>query len=178
MDETRPPRRHPNGAQTRAEHGTGGGVEPTDAGRKTDDWDEDRSEAVENLPNWRGRYQGATCTVPRDQGRFVARPEPERFWAKVHKTPGGCWLWTGTTNADGYGLFRVKRAGRWLYVKTHRWAWEHLVGPLQSDWTLDHLTAPGPCTSTACVRPDHLEEVTRAENARRAARRRRRQHDP
>jgi hypothetical protein len=30
----------------------------------------------------------------------------ERFWAKVEKT-GGCWLWQGYRNKNGYGMFRM-----------------------------------------------------------------------
>lgn len=31
----------------------------------------------------------------------------ERFWAKVaRRGPGECWLWTGATNGNGYGVFR------------------------------------------------------------------------
>lgn len=81
----------------------------------------------------------------------------ERFWAKVDKT-GGCWLWTAGKDVHGYGLFRVNRKN-WL---AHRWAWTQAHGAVPEGLELDHL-----CRTPACVRPDHLEPVTHAENVRR-----------
>lgn len=84
----------------------------------------------------------------------VTPPEP-RFWRKVEKTPG-CWLWRGTTNPRGYGMFRP-------YVgqarKAHRYAYELLVGPVPDGTELDHL-----CRNPRCVNPAHLEPVTHREN--------------
>lgn len=77
---------------------------------------------------------------------------PGYFWTKVEKT-AGCWLWRGYT-WKGYG--------RSNGVGAHRVAYEELVGPIPSGLELDHL-----CREPLCVRPDHLEPVTRAENMRR-----------
>lgn len=44
----------------------------------------------------------------------------------------------------------------------HRFVYELLVGPIPAGLTIDHL-----CRVTSCVRPDHLEPVTNAENVRR-----------
>lgn len=96
-------------------------------------------------------------------GRFVARSEAERFEENVDRTDG-CHLWTGRLTDDGYPLFKVR--GRW--VRAHRWAWEQANGPLPPGQTLDHVRERG-CEHHHCVHLDHLEPVTRAENARRAA---------
>jgi hypothetical protein len=89
----------------------------------------------------------------------------ERFWPKVDKNGpvpehrpdlGPCWVWTAMTRA-GYGQFRVAR-----HMAAHRFAYELMVGPIPDGYDLDHL-----CRNRACVRPDHLEPVTRRENLRR-----------
>lgn len=79
----------------------------------------------------------------------------ERFWAKVDKTEGGCWLWTAFTDREGYGKFSDK--GR-LFI-AHRWSYEHFVGPIPDGLTIDHL-----CRVTSCVNPAHLGPVTMWEN--------------
>jgi hypothetical protein len=81
----------------------------------------------------------------------------ERFWAKVNKTDT-CWLWIGGQNGVGYGV--AWPDGKQTYA--HRFAYELLVGPIPSGLDLDHL-----CRVRYCVRPDHLEPVTRQENLRR-----------
>jgi hypothetical protein len=72
----------------------------------------------------------------------------------------GCVLWNGCLNSKGYGVvsFRGSR------VLTHRLSYEFHVGPIADGMTIDHL-----CRNKRCVRPDHLEVVSREENSRRAA---------
>lgn len=86
------------------------------------------------------------------------RPDVERFWAKVTKTPT-CWLWTGALNPAGYGVFNPD-GGTQL---AHRWLYEQDVALVPAALQLDHT-----CLVTACVRPDHLDPVTHKENQRRA----------
>lgn len=45
----------------------------------------------------------------------------------------------------------------------HRVAYELVVGPIPEGLEIDHL-----CRTRSCVRPDHLDPVTHAENCRRA----------
>jgi hypothetical protein len=135
----------------------------------------DRYPVGKESPERSRRSHGATRRDRGVRGHFIAADTTHRFWTNVHVQSGGCWIWTGGLTKDGYGRFHVTVApGVHRRVKAHRWAWVHLVGPIRPGYTLDHLIAPdGPCTSKACVRVfDHLEEVTRAENARRAAMRR------
>lgn len=71
-----------------------------------------------------------------------------------------CWIWQRYKDRDGYGT--VKRDGRCLHA--YRYYWEQQNGPVPRDRELDHL-----CRQRDCVRPDHLEPVTNAENQRRGA---------
>ena len=96
----------------------------------------------------------------RRQPASLCQPAEVRFWAKVTKTDR-CWLWTGATTPKGYGQFSA-RASRHTYA--HRYAYELLVGGIPDGLTIDHL-----CKTRNCVRPDHMEVVTRGENTRRGA---------
>lgn len=91
-----------------------------------------------------------------DTNLYLRTPE-DRFWANVEKS-GDCWLWTGGKTGGEwgrYGAFQVN--GR--QTKTHRFAYELLVGPVPEGLELDHL-----CRVTLCCNPEHLEAVTHREN--------------
>lgn len=66
----------------------------------------------------------------------------------------GCILWTGALDKDGYGYSNGKRA--------HRTAYATAYGGVPDGMEIDHT-----CRTRACINPDHLEAVTRAENNRR-----------
>ena len=90
--------------------------------------------------------------------RAIRGPEEVRLWGHVEKSSGGCWLWTGTTTADGYGRFRgddrVTRGA-------HRVIWEATVGAIPPGMQLDHrFTCP-----KRCVNPAHLRVVTGKQNS-------------
>lgn len=81
------------------------------------------------------------------------------FWTHVDKTDG-CWEWTASRTSAGYGNLRYR--GRNAYA--HRVSYELSRGPIGAGLVIDHL-----CRNHGCVRPDHLEPVTTAENNRRGA---------
>lgn len=102
------------------------------------------------------------CSKCRYRGLPTRGVDPlERLWSMVNKGgPKDCWIWTGCLTHDGYGRF-------WFANKTvlaHRFAYEHLVGPIPNDLTCDHL-----CRNRACVNPAHIELVTVKENTRRGS---------
>lgn len=77
---------------------------------------------------------------------------PDRFWEKVQTYPASdCWLWTGCL-WKGYGEFFTAKGTK----KSHRIAYETLVGSVPDGLQLDHL-----CRVRSCVNPEHLEPVTR-----------------
>lgn len=77
-----------------------------------------------------------------------------RFFAKI-QIGDGCWIWRASLNRAGYGTFAS--GGR--TVMAHRFAFELMVGPIDSENVLDHT-----CKTPSCVRPDHLEPVSQSEN--------------
>lgn len=101
-------------------------------------------------------------------------PTAERFWSKVDKqghdkqgNKQGCWLWTGAPNKQGRGSFlldgRTQSAAR---------AAATLGGVPFGSWQCITQT----CGNKLCMRPDHLEAVTKAELARRIVQAREARH--
>jgi hypothetical protein len=88
----------------------------------------------------------------------VSVPAMERLLAKVDipdHAPATCWIWQGAIDPNGYGRFHFD--GRMLGA--HRVAYTLLVGEVPDGMDLDHL-----CRTRDCVRPSHLEPVTRQVN--------------
>jgi HNH endonuclease len=81
------------------------------------------------------------------------------FWSHVDKNgPNGCWEWTGALNQSGYAQIR-----RWGFTwQVHRLTYEAHYGE-RPQQQVDHL-----CKNTRCCNPEHLEDVTPAENNRRS----------
>jgi hypothetical protein len=87
----------------------------------------------------------------------------------------GCWQWTSTLTAGGYGHFQISQPWRKKFTAS-RYAYEEAFGPISAGLQLDHLCHTqdptcfdgNRCAHRRCVRPDHLEAVTHAENRKRA----------
>lgn len=71
----------------------------------------------------------------------------ERFWDRVEVlSSDGCWLWTGGTTSDGYGVVSVTQRGN---VAAHRMAWELEYGK-PDGFVLRKCRVP------LCVNPGHM----------------------
>lgn len=90
------------------------------------------------------------------EGRMTLRTL-KRWTSKLVFQADGCVTWDGCLNDSGYGMLGVHGKAQ----RAHRLAYAFFVGPLP-DGDLDHL-----CRNRACVRPDHLEAVSRGENTKR-----------
>lgn len=73
----------------------------------------------------------------------------KRFDEKWDVDPiSGCWLWSGSLDACGYGTFKMFTK---VVKKSHRVSWELNCGPIPPGlWVLHR------CDNPPCVNPAHL----------------------
>ena len=81
----------------------------------------------------------------------------KRLMSRVTKFEDSCWVWNGAL-VRGYGVINVD--GKTEYV--HRVVFAASGKKFDKRLTLDHK-----CRNPRCVNPEHLEAVTRSENAKR-----------
>jgi hypothetical protein len=87
------------------------------------------------------------------------------MWADLGENEDDCWVWQGkSVTKDGYGLISFQDGN----VLVHRLMYELVVGPLIDDMEIDHT-----CFNRLCIKPAHLEQVTRSVNAQRRSARNR-----
>ncbi len=79
--------------------------------------------------------------------------------ARNSERQGGCRVWTGSKDRDGYGRISIDGSKR----PAHRVAYEIANGPVPSGLVIDHL-----CRNRACINPKHLEAVAQSENIARS----------
>ncbi len=86
-------------------------------------------------------------------------PTVDRFWRSVKKTKT-CWLWTASTDTNGYG--QIRNNGRAITV--HRFSYELHKGKIPNGNWYGTMCVMHTCDIPSCVNPNHLILGTQQDN--------------
>jgi hypothetical protein len=74
----------------------------------------------------------------------------------------GCWVWLGKHNRKGgYPALNMRIAGKHRTFYAHRVSYAVFRGDIEYGMSIDHT-----CENPSCINPDHLKQVTAAENSK------------
>lgn len=117
------------------------------------------ADALPRSSSTKSQVAGETAAAP----CRVTHGHNQRKTVRYVEVPTGrstpCWMWQLAKNCKGYGICWDPRG---KMVLAHRFYYEGEHGAIPASLQLDHL-----CRVPGCVRPEHLEPVTAAENVRR-----------
>mgnify|MGYP003414498065 CR=1 FL=1 len=111
-----------------------------------------------NLCRTHGRRlnEGKTLNEPIRQRRWFGKfSNPDSYFQALLNTNGNCWEWQGPIEPAGYGKMKWGN----INTRAHVYAWEFFGFDRTSGLVLDHI-----CKNKICCNPEHLQEVTIAEN--------------
>lgn len=90
----------------------------------------------------------------------------DRFAELIRPGENGCWIFTqplnGNSRYGGFDPYGSDMKGRRNPWQAHKVAYGLFIGGYSKDHQIDHR-----CKNGLCVRPDHLQAVTKKENLKR-----------
>ena len=89
-----------------------------------------------------------------------SRPIEERFWERIEKIEGGCWLYGGAQYGNKYGLIGVT-TNPVKNITAHRFSYILHKGEIARGQVICHT-----CDVRNCVNPDHMYAGTHEDNTR------------
>lgn len=88
-----------------------------------------------------------TDESPPETASLYTDKERRRFFKKVNKIDGGCWLWVGANFPGGYGAISIKGKPQ----RANRMSYRMHFGEFDENLWVLHK-----CDNPPCVNPEHL----------------------